>query len=125
SVAPNDSTISSHVQPGRRRNRAAAARKSAKNMRSGKPRFAPDLSPGIGNANEKSEKTCWCFVTITFVGPRQTEYASTHGMIRATSTTQLSASKYARKAKPTNVMPKSLQKFSAVFQPATWKAQAR
>ena len=92
-MASNDSTINSHVQAGRRRKRAAAARKSAKNMRSGKPRFAPDRSPGIGNATEKSEKTCSCFVTITFVGPRQTEYASTQGMISETSTTHAAVSK--------------------------------
>src|SRR5205823_14608673 len=125
SVAPNESVIRTHVSQGRKRKRAAAARKSAKNIKSGRPRFAPLRSPGIGKAKEKSEKTCACFVTITFVGPRQTEYASTQGMISATRTTQLSASKYERKAKPTAVMPKSLEKFSAVFQPATWKAQAR
>jgi hypothetical protein len=68
--------------------------------------------------------TCACFVTITFVGPRHTEYASTQGMIKATSTTQLSVSKYSRKANPTNVTAKSLEKFSAVFQPASWNAHA-
>ena len=40
-------------------------------------------------------------------------------MISDTSTTQLSDSKYSRKAKPTAVTANSLQKFSAVLQPAT------
>jgi hypothetical protein len=45
-------------------------------------------------------------------------------MISATSTTQLSVSKYSRKANPRNVIAKSFAKFSAVFQPATWNAHA-
>jgi len=57
SVAPNDSVISSQVQPGRREKRAAAPRNKAKKRRSGSPRFAAPLSPGIGNANEKVVKT--------------------------------------------------------------------
>ncbi len=57
------------------------------------PRFAAACSPGTGNANESTPKTfAWCS-TICFVGPRQTEYASTHGMIAATRTTQLIVSK--------------------------------
>ena len=86
-----------HAEPGDERTnvgstrspkRAAAPRKSAKKSRSGTPRFAAACSPGTGNANESTSKTCaWC-ATICFVGPRQTEYASTHGMMHATSTTQ-------------------------------------
>ena len=63
-------------------------------------------------------------MTITFVGPRQTEYASTQGTIAATSTTQLNVSKKARNQKPIAVVPKSLEKFSSVFQPARWKSRA-
>ena len=33
------------------------------------------------NANESAENTCGCLVTIVWVGPRHTEYASTHGTI--------------------------------------------
>src|SRR5213593_2911588 len=45
-------------------------------------------------------------------------------MIRATSTTQLIVSKKARNQKPIAVMPKSLEKFSSVFQPARWNSKA-
>ena len=38
-----------------------------------------------------------------FVGPRQTEYASTHGMINATTTTQDASSKKSRNNQPTKV----------------------
>jgi len=57
------------------------------------PRFAAECSPGTGNANESTVKTCSWFSTMCFVGPRQTEYASTHGMIAATSTTHERVSK--------------------------------
>ncbi len=64
-----------------------------KNSRSGSPRFALKCSPGTGNANESSENVGpWC-LTIWLVGPRQTEYASTHGTISETSTTQPIVSK--------------------------------
>ena len=82
---------SNQVSLGRSSQRAEAARKRAKNRRSGRPRFAADVSPGIAKANEKFVKTSRCWSTITFVGPRHTEYASTQGMIRATSTTQFKA----------------------------------
>src|SRR4051794_15755949 len=63
---------------------------------------------------------------MLFVGPCElkTENASTHGMISATRTTQLSVSKYSRNAKPTNATANSFAKFSGVLQPATWNAQA-
>ena len=47
-----------------------------------------------------------------FVGPRQTEYESTKGTIRATSTTQLSSSKKRRKHQPANVIAPSFAKFA-------------
>src|SRR5205085_3236479 len=121
-VAPNEAVIASHVQPGRSPNRTDAARKSAKNRRSGRPRFAAVCSPGTGNAYDNVVNTCsWC-VTITFVGPLQTEYASTHGMMNATRTTHDAVSKYARNQKATNVTAKSFTTFSAVFQPPTCRA---
>ena len=65
-------------------------------MRSGRPSCAVFSSPGTGKANENVVKSSlWC-VTMCFVGPRQTEIASTHGMISATRTTQATVSKYVR-----------------------------
>jgi hypothetical protein len=58
---------------GRNSQRTDAARKSEKNRRSGRPRFAADVSPGIAKAKEKFVKTSRCWLTITFVGPRHTE----------------------------------------------------
>ena len=50
-------------------------------------------SPGTGNANEKVVNSSrWC-VTMCFVGPRQTETASTQGMISATIMTHAAVSK--------------------------------
>jgi hypothetical protein len=46
------------VASGRRPKRAVAPRKTAKNKRSGMPRFADPCSPGTGNANESDEKRC-------------------------------------------------------------------
>jgi hypothetical protein len=57
SVAPKESVISSQVKPGRSEKRAAAARNNAKNSRSGRPRFAAPVSPGIGKANENVVNT--------------------------------------------------------------------
>src|SRR5262249_9377350 len=121
-----DAVIAIQVSPGRKPKRAAEARNSEKNSRSGSPRFAADASPGIGKAMEKVVKTCsWC-LTISFVGPRgeNTENASTNGMMHATRTTQLSCSKYGRNAKPRKATAKSWQKFSGVFQPASCHAHA-
>ncbi len=73
-----------HPRRSRRAGRSgtAAPRKSAKKSRSGTPRFAAACSPGTGNANDSTLNTCsWC-ATICFVGPRQTEYASTQGMMQ-------------------------------------------
>ena len=63
----------------RRPQRSAAPRKSAKKRRSGRPSCAVFASPGTGNANENVVNSSrWC-VTMCFVGPRQTETASTQG----------------------------------------------
>src|SRR5207237_10802451 len=124
-VTPNETVSSNHVQPVRKANRAAAARNNAKNSTSGTPRFAAVCSPGIGNAYDKVVKTCaWC-VTITFVGPFQTEYASTQGMMNATSTTQAAVSKYARNQNPISVTEKSFTMFSGVFHPATCRTTVK
>jgi len=55
---------------------------------------------------------------IVFVGPRQTEYASTHGTMQATSTTQLSSSKKRRKHHPMSVIAASFPKFARIPAPA-------
>ncbi len=93
SVAPNESAIATQVSFVRRPQRSAAPRKSAKNMRSGSPSCAVFFSPGTGKANEKVVNSSGCCVTMCFVGPRQTEIASTHGMISATTVTQATVSK--------------------------------
>ena len=66
--------------------RAAAPRKSAKNSRSGRP-SCPVPRPAAGKANESVVKTL-LLGDDRALGPRQTEIASTHGMISATRATQ-------------------------------------
>jgi len=92
-VAPKERVIAIHVSLVRSRKRTVVARKSAKKSRSGRPNCAVLCSPGTGNVKEKVVKTCRWWVRMCFVGPRQTEYASTQGMITATSTTQAAVSK--------------------------------
>jgi hypothetical protein len=53
-----------------------------------------------------------------FVGPRHTEYASTHGTMHATSTTQESASKKLRNQNAANVIAKSFEKSASAFRSA-------
>src|ERR1051326_1974252 len=108
-VRPNDAVINSHVRRTRSLNCAAAARKSAKNSMSGIPRFAVLFSPGTGNANDRRSNTPAWWWTIVFVGPRQTEYASTHGMISATMTTHDASSKKSRNSQPANVAAPSFE----------------
>src|SRR5262249_20061530 len=103
-VPPSDAVRQIHVQPTRRRQRAAAAGKSAKESRAARPGFAPPASPGTGKVNESASNTSTCLFTIVFVGPRQTEYESTNGTMQATRTTQLSSSKKRRKHQATNVI---------------------
>ncbi len=70
--------------------------------------------------NESAENTSGFWVTIVFVGPRQTEYESTHGTITATSTTQLASSKKCRKHHPIDVIAASFAKFATGPAPAAW-----
>src|SRR5207248_631258 len=98
---------------------AAAARKSAKKSRSGSPRLAAPFSPGTGNANESVVNTWPCFSVIVFVGPKKTEYASTHGMMQAMSTTHETDSNEFRKQNPSMVIAPSFAKFESASRPAT------
>ena len=75
------------------------------------------LPSGTGNVNENAEKTLAWWLTISFVGPRQTEYASTHGMTNATSTTQESSSKNQRNPQARNVIVPSFPKFASTWRP--------
>ena len=61
----------------------------------------PGPEPGT-RTRARSKTPAWCS-TIVFVGPRQTEYASTHGMISATTTTHETSSKKSRRSQPANV----------------------
>ena len=74
--------------------------------------------------NERAENTSGFWVTIVFVGPRQTEYESTHGTINATSTTQLSSSKKRRKHQPIAVIAASFAKFATGPAPTHWSTTA-
>jgi len=56
---------------------------------------------------------------MCFVGPRQTEYASTHGMIAATRTTHETVSKNERNQKPRTIVAASRAKFANRPAPAT------
>ena len=60
-----------------------------------------------------------------FVGPRQTEYASTHGTMQATRTTHESASKKLRNQKAANAIAPSFAKSESVFRPASCRSTAR
>src|SRR5581483_10587488 len=91
--------------------------KTAKKRTSGRPSRAA-LPPGTTNATESVLKTWACPSVICFVGPRHTEYASTHGISTATSTTHESASKYVRNHQPSSVSAPSLQKFAPTGVPA-------
>src|SRR5579864_9036776 len=115
SVAPNESASASQVQNTRNRNRAAAARKSAKKSRSGEPSRAASCSPGIGSANDSDVKTCGWLETMFDVGPRQTEYASIHGIRQATKTTSPSDSNSRMNQNPSSAAAPSLQKSAGAF----------
>ena len=119
SVAPNDRVIASQVSRTRRPQRAAAPRKSAKKSRSGSPSCAVSDSPGTGNANENVVNSSRLCVTICFVGPRQTEIASTHGMITATVATQADVSKNERNHHARSVTAPSLAKFARTSSPTS------
>ena len=123
-VAPNDAVINTHVRPGLSLKRAVAPRKRAKKTRSGTPRFAVDRCPGSGNANESASKMPGLFFTIAFVGPWKTEYASTHGMIAATSTTHETASKSSRNHHARNVAAPSFANDAGASQPRSENATA-
>src|SRR3954468_24867151 len=58
------------------------------------------------------------------VGPRHTEYASTHGMISETTTTHDASSKKSRKSHPANVAAPSLANDAGPSQPMTEKTTA-
>ena len=74
-------------------------------------------SPGTGNANEKVVNSSrWC-VTMCFVGPRQTETASTHGTISATTTTHAAVSKKPRNHHASSVTAASFAKFARTSRP--------
>jgi hypothetical protein len=124
-VPPSEAVRHTHVQKVRSPNRALVPRKSAKKSRSGRPSFAPPSTPGTGNVIESAENTSGFSETIVFVGPRQTEYESTHGTITATSTTQLSSSKKRRKHHPIAVIAASFAKFATGPAPAAWSTAAR
>src|SRR6266550_2498069 len=100
SVVPNESAIASQVQPTRKPNRTAAARKREKKRMSGRPSWADECRPGSGKAMLRASKTCGWFLTISFVGPRATEKLST-GMIRtATRTIHERARGHGKLARP-------------------------
>src|SRR4029450_7121427 len=99
---PKESESESQVSSSRSRKRSAAPRKRAKKKRSGSPRCV--TPSGTGKLNEKAEKTLSWLVTMFFVGPRQTEYASTHGITNATRTTHESSSNSQRNAQARNVI---------------------
>src|SRR5436190_13916649 len=61
---------------------------------------------------------------MLFVGPRQTEYASTQGTITATSTTQYAFSKKSRNANASAVIAASFAKSAIAPRPARWKSSA-
>ena len=61
---------------------------------------------------------------MCFVGPRHTEYASTHGMTSATRTTHDSSSKKPRNHHATNVIAPSFEKSAAMSSPARSHANA-
>src|SRR5581483_4510164 len=121
-VAPKESESASHVSRTRKPKRCAAARKSAKKKTSGSPRcVAPS---GTGNVNENAEKTVAWWLTIDFVGPRHTEYASTQGTTNATSTTHETSSKNQRNANARNVIAPSFAKFASTCRPETPRTTA-
>ncbi len=62
---------------------------------------------------------------MCFVGPLQTEYASTKGMIAATATTHADCSKRPRNHQPSAVTAASLAKPDAASQPTTCRMAAR
>src|SRR3954453_8632783 len=90
---------------------------------SGGPRYAAP-PPGTRNAIATSRYTWKCFDVIACVGPRQTEMMSTNGMTSATSTTQDSASKSRRNAKPANTAAKNFAKFAGRPQSTAVKTNA-
>src|SRR5581483_11979153 len=116
-VAPKESERASHVRRTRSPKRAAAARNRAKKNRSGRPRWvAPS---GTGNVTENAENTVWWWLTIDFVGPRQTEYASTQGTTNATRTTHETSSNSHRNAHARNVIAPSFAKVASTTASAT------
>src|SRR5262249_55033935 len=79
---------------------------------------------GTGYENDSAEKTFWWYLTMCFVGPRQTEYASTHGTMQAMITTHEMSSTKARNVQPKNVIAPSFAKFSSTGRPAKPKTTA-
>ena len=65
----------------------------------------------------------WC-VTMCFVGPRQTETASTQGTISATTTTQAAVSKKPRNHHASSVTAASFAKFASTSSPTIWRSAA-
>src|SRR5262245_28037124 len=123
SVTPNESASASQVQNTRSPKRSAAARKSAKKSRSGGPSRAASFSPGIGSAKETDVNTCGWFETMFDVGPRQTEYASIHGIRQATKTTSPTVSNRRMNQKPSSVAAASLAKLATASSPASSSPQ--
>src|SRR4029079_5358193 len=109
-VSDRPVTRPTHVANGRRPKRTLAARKTAKQNTSCR-RSPAEPPPGTTNATETAPKTSSWPSVICLVGPRQTEYASTHGISTATRTTHESSSKKRRNHQPRQVIAASLQKF--------------
>ncbi len=117
-VAPSPAVIPSHVQNGRRWKRMLAPRKREKNITSGRPRRAA-LPPGTTKAIESFVNTAGWWAVIAWVGPRQTEKASTQGMIKATVTTHESASKADRKSSPAPLTAANFAMLAGTGAPST------
>ena len=124
-VAPNDAVISTHVsvdaQPEARGGRRGRARRTACRGCRGSP-CCSRRAPGT-RTRGRSKTPAWWW-TIVFVGPRQTEYASTHGMISATTTTHDASSKKSRKSQPANVAAPSFANEAGPSQPRSEKTTA-
>ena len=83
------------------------------------------VSPGSRNAIEMRVEQLGCSRRRSFVGPRQTESASTHGMMTATSTTHESASKSLQEPEAERGQGAELRDVEERAEPGEWKSDGR